>query len=95
MNKELLVKVLKFLKEEPDTRDLTLAQIEERFYQFESFIIELVEEVLQDTEGQDGTMTTWWLYDNVDKKIYEEVEGVQATHNVESAEDFVNYMTQR
>jgi hypothetical protein len=92
MNKELLVKVLKFLKEEPDTRDLTLAQIEERFYQFESFIIELVEEVLQDKETKDGTMTTWWLYENVDKKIYEEG---QATHDVESAEDFVNYMTER
>jgi len=91
MNKELIVKVLKFIKEEPDTRDLTLAKIEERFYTFESFLIQLVEELLKDKPNTHGTLTTWWLYDNVDKVFYEEEKEV----NVQSAEDFVNYMTQR
>lgn len=92
MNKELLVKTLKFLKEEPDLKDLTISQIEERFYHFEHLLISLIEDALQDKENKHGTMTTWWLYDNCDKVIYEEVNEVQSTHNVESAEDFVNYM---
>lgn len=94
MNKELLVKTLKFLKEEPDLIDLTIHEIEKRFYNFEHLLISLVEDALQDKEVEHGTLTTWWLYDNCDKVIYHgNSEGVYA--NVESAEDFVNYMTQR
>ncbi len=88
MNKELLVKILTFLKEEPDIQGLTIEQIEMRFYDFEGFLVELVEESLQDKQGEHGTLTTWWLYDHSDKVFY---EGDKET-NVESAEDFVNFM---
>lgn len=88
MNKELLVKVLILLKEEPDLREMTIGDIEKRFYDFENYIIQLVEEILQDKETEHGTLTTWWLYDNVPKIFYEGPEGT----NVEKAENFVEYM---
>lgn len=89
MNKELLVKVLTFLKEEPELKDLTLDEIEKRFYNFESFLIQLVEEILQDKEGD---MITWWLYDPSSKLIFENDSLSSVKVNLESAEDFVNYM---
>ena len=92
MNKELLVKVLEFLKEEPELRDMTLREIEERFYSFEHLIISLVEEFLQDKAGEHGTLTTWWLYDNADKKIYHTDKTGGYFIDVESAESFVNFM---
>lgn len=88
MNKELLVKTLKFLKEEPDNRELTIDELEKRFYHFEHLLISLVEDALQDKETEHGTLTTWWLYDSSDKLIYDKTTKI----NVESAEDFVNYM---
>lgn len=94
MNKELLVKVLTFLKEEPELKDLTLDEIEKRFYNFESFLIQLVEESLTNKQMtfEKETLTTWWLYDNVDKKIYHTDKTGGYFIDVESAEDFVNYM---
>lgn len=92
MNKELLVKTLKFLKEEPELVELTIHEIEKRFYNFEHLLISLVEDALQDKETEHGTMTTWWLYDSSEKIIYEEGSLVLVKTNVESAEDFVNYM---
>lgn len=92
MNKELLVKTLKFLKEEPDIRELTIDEIEKRFYHFEHLLISLVEDSLQDKENEHGTMTSWWLYDSSEKIIYDEDSLVLVKANVESAEDFVNYM---
>lgn len=92
MNKELLVKTLKFLKEEPDTRDLTIDELEKRFYHFEHLLISLVEDALQDKETEHGTMTTWWLYDSCSKVFYVNNSKGTKTINVESAEDFVNYM---
>lgn len=94
MNKELIVKVLNFIKEEPDLKELTLSQIEERFYTFESYLISLVEELLQDKEGKYGTLTTWWLYDSVPKVFYCKEGEEDKEINVESAEDFVNYMVE-
>ena len=55
----------------------------------------LVEKVLDDEDSENGTMTAWWLYENVDKKLYEEVNEIQLTYDVSSAEDFVNYMLER
>lgn len=95
MNKELLVKTLKFLKEEPDTRELTIDELEKRFYHFEHLLISLVEDALQDKETEHGTLTTWWLYDSAEKLIYEEGSLVLVKANVESAEDFVNYMIKK
>lgn len=92
MNKELIIRVLEFLKEEPDIKDLTLRQIEERFYQFESFLIQLIEELLQDKEDEHGTLTTWWLYDRAPKQLWETTDTSLTPIDVESAEDFVNYM---
>ena len=62
--------------------------LKKRFYDFENYIIQLVEELLQDKETEHGTLTTWWLYDNVPKIFYEAPEEI----NVEKAEDFVEYM---
>lgn len=88
MSKELLVKVLTFLKEEPELKDLTINEVEKRFYDFESFLISLIEEILQDKPDIHGTLTAWWLYDNAPKVFYVGEEKI----NVESAKDFVNYM---
>ena len=74
---------------------MTLGAIQERFNQYEELLIEFVEKLLEDKEDINGTLTTWWLYDNVDKKIYQEVEDHQVTYDVEDSEDFVNYMINR
>ena len=90
--KQQLIKTLKFLKDHQDIDKLTLNQIQERLIQYESFLIELVEVILEDKENENGTLTTWWLYENVSKVIYPQGSSATKNNNVESPEDFVNYM---
>ncbi len=93
--KQQLVKTLKFLKKNRDINKLTLNQIRDMLASQEILLRNLVEKVLDDEDSENGTMTAWWLYENVDKKLYEEVNEVQLTYDVSSAEDFVNYMLER
>lgn len=90
--KQQLVETLKFLKKNRDINKLTLNQIRDMLASQEILLMNLVEKVLDDEDSKNGTMTAWWLYENVDKKLYEEVNEVQLTYDVSSAEDFVNYM---
>lgn len=95
MNKELkdhIIETLEFLKDHKDIDNLTLTQIQERMIQYESLLIEFVEKALEDEEGQNGTLTSWWLYENVEKKIYHTDNTGGYTVNVEYPEDFVNFM---
>ena len=87
--KQQLVKTLDFLKNHQEFDELTLTQIQERLIQYESLLIELVEVVLEDKEDENGTMTTWWLFENVNKLITYKDGSVE---DVKSAEDFVDYM---
>lgn len=93
--KQQLVKTLKFLKKNRDINKLTLNQIRDMLASQEILLRNLVEKVLDDEDSENGTMTAWWLYENVDKKLYEEVNEIQLTYDVSSAEDFVNYMLER
>lgn len=93
--KQQLVKTLKFLKKKRDINKLTLNQIRDMLADHQVLLMNLVEKVLDDEEDENGTMTSWWLYENVDKKLYEEVNEVQLTYDVSSTEDFVNYMIER
>lgn len=93
--KQQLVKTLKFLKKNRDINKLTLNQIRDMLASQEILLMNLVEKVLDDEDSENGTMTAWWLYENVDKKLYEEVNEVQLTYDVSSVEDFVNYMVER
>lgn len=93
--KQQLVRTLRFLKKNQDLDELTLNQIRDQLTSYEDLLINLVEKVLEDKDYKNGTMTAWWLYENVDKKLYEEVNEVQLTYDVSSAEDFVNYMIER
>lgn len=93
--KQQLVKTLKFLKKKRDINKLTLNQIRDMLASQQELLRNLVEKVLDDEDSENGTMTAWWLYENVDKKLYEEVNEIQLTYDVSSAEDFVNYMIER
>lgn len=93
--KQHTIKVLEFLKDFKDIDHMTLGGIQERFNQYEDLLIGFVEKLLKDKEDENGTLTSWWLYENVDKKIYHEVEDHQVTYDVEDSEDFVNYMLER
>lgn len=92
--KQHTVKVLTFLKDFQDIAELTLKEIGERMLQYEDLLIEFVEKLLGDKEDINGTLTTWWLYEDVKKRFFfkdpNSLETIET--NVESAEDFVNYM---
>lgn len=90
--KQHTIKVLEFLKDFQDIDELTLKEIQERILQYEDLLIEFVEKVLEDKEDINGTMTTWWLYDNSSKVFYVNDSKGTTNLNVEKAEDFVNYM---
>lgn len=87
--KQHTIKVLEFLKNHQDIDRLTLKEIQNRMLEYEDLLIEFVEKVLEDKEDENGTMTTWWLFENVNKKFY---NGSVEIANVERAEDFINYM---
>ena len=93
--KQHTIKVLEFLKYFQDIDELTLKEIQERFLQYEDLLIEFVEKLLGDKEDINGTLTTWWLYENVEKKFIQYSplypDGRFYIY-VEKAEDFVNYM---
>jgi len=93
--KQQLVKTLDFLKNHQEFDELTLNQIQERLIQYESLLIELVEVTLEDKEDINGTLTTWWLFENVNKVIYPKDSPTTSNNNVESPEDFINYMIER
>lgn len=93
--KQQLVKTLKFLKKKRDINKLTLNQIRDTLAIQQELLRNLVEKVLDDEDSENGTTTAWWLYENVDKKLYEEVNEIQLTYDVSSAEDFVTYMIER
>ena len=92
--KQHTIKVLEFIKNHQDIDNLTLTQIQERIIEYEGLLIEFVEKVLGDEENENGTMTTWWLYENVKKRFFfkdpNSLETIET--NVESPEDFVNFM---
>ena len=50
-----------------------------------------VEEILND-EGQD--LVYWWLFEDVEKVIYEDEDKEKVIANVESIEDFYNYLVE-
>lgn len=87
--KQHTIKVLEFLKDFKDIDELTLKEIQERMLQYEELLIEFVEKLLEDEEDINGTLTTWWLYESVEKQFFQDGTPVD---NVEKAEDFVNYM---
>lgn len=89
------VKVLEFLKNHQDIDNLTLVQIQERMIEYEGLLIGFVEKVLEDKEDENGTLTTWWLFENVSKVLYHNTSKGTTNVNVEKAEDFVNYMIER
>lgn len=90
--KQHTIKVLEFLKDFQDIDELTLKEIQERTLQYEDLLIEFVEKVLGDKEDMNGTLTTWWLYDNSSKVFYVNDSKGTTNLNVEKAGDFVNYM---
>lgn len=91
--KQHTIKVLEFLKDHQDIDNLTLTQIQERIIEYEGLLIEFVEKLLGDKEDENGTLTTWWLFENTEKKFYDDFgSGLEVIANVESPEDFVNYM---
>ena len=91
--KQHTVKVLEFLKDYQDIDELTLKEIGERMLEYEELLIEFVEKLLGDKEDINGTLTTWWLFENTEKKFYDDFgSGLEVIANVESPEDFVNYM---
>lgn len=90
--KQHTIKVLEFLKDFQDIDELTLKEIQERILQYEDLLIEFVEKLLEDKEDMNGTLTTWWLYDNSSKVFYVNDSKGTTNLNVEKAEDFVNYM---
>lgn len=91
--KEHTIKVLEFLKNHQEFDELTLNQIQERLIEYESLLIEFVEIILEDKEDLNGTLTTWWLFENVEKNFYDDTDnGKKVIVNVESPEDFVDYM---
>lgn len=93
--KQHIVDTLDYLKDFPSVNKLTIQQIEDHYHKMIQLLGEFVELNLNDEEGQNGTMTSWWLHENVYKKIYQEVSGIQATFDVEHPKDFVNYMLER
>lgn len=93
--KQHIINTLDYLKDFPSVNKLTIQEIEDCYHRMIEMLGEFVELELNDEEGQDGTMTSWWLYENVDKKIYQEVQDHQVTYDVEDSEDFVNYMLER
>lgn len=96
--KQHTIKVLEFLKDFKDIDLMTLGAIQERFNQYEELLIEFVEKLLEDKEDINGTLTTWWLYDNVDKKITQYsplYPDGKFFIDLESSESFVNYMLER
>jgi hypothetical protein len=93
--KQHIINTLDYLKDFPSVNKLTIQEIEDCYHRMIEMLGQFVELELNDEEGQDGTMTSWWLYENVDKKIYQEVEDHQVTYDVEDSEDFVNYMIER
>lgn len=59
---------------------------------------ELIELLLCDEETEYGTMTDWWLYEEVEKFLYSSEstnDNKEIIANLEEAEDFVEYMTTR
>ena len=90
--KQHTVKVLEFLKNHQHIDNLTLTQIQERIVEHEDLLIEFVEKLLEDKEDENGTLTTWWLFENVDKKIY---SGLVEIADLNKPEDFINYMIER
>jgi hypothetical protein len=57
---------------------------------------ELIELLLCDEDDEHGTMTSWWLYEDVDKLLYAEgSNGKEVIANLEKAEDFVEWMVGR
>jgi hypothetical protein len=56
-------------------------------YIFEAYI----EEILND-EGQD--LVYWWMFEDVEKVIYEDEDKEKVIANVESIEDFYNYLVE-
>lgn len=93
--KQHIINTLDYLKDFPSVNKLTIQEIEDCYHRMIEMLGQFVEIELNDKEEQDGTMTSWWLYENIDKKIYQEVEDHQVTYDVEDSEDFVNYMLER
>lgn len=96
--KQQIVNTLNFLKNHQDIDNLTLGQIQERMIEYQGLLIAFVEKVLGDEETINGTMTEWWLYNNVPKFIYEGKGGKPETFedkpiaDLTKAQDFVNFM---
>lgn len=90
--KQHIIKTLDFLKNHQEFDELTLNQIQERLIEYESLLIEFVEQLLEDKEDLNGTLTTWWLFENVEKKFYYKSDEGDVTLDVESPEDFVTYI---
>jgi hypothetical protein len=79
--KQHIINTLDYLKDFPSVNKLTIQEIEDCYHRMIEMLGQFVELELNDEEGQDGTMTSWWLYENVDKKIYQEVEEHQVTYD--------------
>lgn len=90
--KQHTVKVLEFLKDFKDIDELTLKEIQERMIEYEGLLIQFVEKLLEDREDINGTLTSWWLYEKVDKVFYVNEPIGTVEINVERAEDFVDFM---
>ena len=86
--KQQIINALNFLKNHQDIDNLTLGQIQERMIEYEGLLIAFVEKVLGDEETINGTMTEWWLYEDVNKMIFTDPQNI----DVNKAEDFVNFM---
>jgi len=86
--KQHIIDTLKYLKEHTDIDELTINQIYNKFEYMTTLLRNFVELSLEDKETQDGTMTEWWLYQDVNKVIFTDPKNI----DVNKAEDFVNFM---
>ena len=96
--KQHIINTLDYLKDFPSVNKLTIQEIEDCYHRMIEMLGQFVEIELNDEEGQDGTMTSWWLYDNVDKKITQYsplYPDGKFFIDLESSESFVNYMLER
>lgn len=94
--KQHIINTLDYLKDTKYINDLTIIEIEEKIEVLTDLLRTSVELVLNDEEGQNGTMTSWWLYDNVKKIIYAPCDPVTSTENIiadlTNSQNFVEYM---
>ena len=97
MKKENFVKAIELMKAFNDKVDLLSDNLEINIIEsdFYSIPAQLFDNFIESVCTEDGAeLVFWWMYEDVEKMIYESDESSEKVYHLDTVDDLFNYMCQ-